>query len=230
MAVPSYSTPGRGLPTQAPPVTPLGGSSYNPTGRPSQLQSLYDAVGYFGGPNRDESNPYRGVELDTNPHLAQAVLAGQGRFGERGGLLDRLDAQAQGQGPSLVAEQLRQAQMQNVAAQQSLAAGNRRTPGLAARMASLNAGQVGAQLAGQAAQGRIQEQFNAQKALAELQMFNAQQSNLNNYGRANLGTQLAMARENARTQRYGAVANQPSAFERGANVLGSIAGGFASLA
>ncbi len=198
----------------------------------------------LGGPDRTD-NEFRAVQLPQYVNMGQAAQAG---LGARGGMagpggsfggkvgwggadigsVARLQQQAQGRGPSVVAEQLRQAQMQNIAAQQALAAGNRRSPALAARMASLQAGQTGAQLSGQAAVGRLQEQIAAQKALADYEMFNANAQNQNTLTRGELQAQLDRAREDARTQRFATISGQPTAFERGTKLASDVGATIAS--
>lgn len=72
---------------------------------------------------------------------------------------------------SVAGEQLRQGMQQNIAGQQSMAAGAR--PGnqaMAARTAMMNAGRIGSGLAGQQALAGLQERQQAQQALAQLNL------------------------------------------------------------
>lgn len=82
-------------------------------------------------------------------------------------LLDQLNQQAQGLGPSVATHQLQGANDQNVRQQAAMAAGNRGNP-MAAMNAAQNAGTGSQALSGQAAAARAQEQLNAQAAAAGL--------------------------------------------------------------
>jgi hypothetical protein len=134
-------------------------------------------------------------------------------------LMQQLQAQANGQGPSLAQGMLHQGMDQAARQQMGLLASNRNNP-LAALQASQNLGQNGQALAQQAAQQRMQEQLNAQGMLgqmagqmrgqdldfagqnAQLGMQNAQMSQQNNQFNAgqfngmlgqDMGAQNAMA-------------------------------------
>lgn len=114
----------------------------------------------------------------------QALLAQQGgiagqfasgmensyqNYGARGNAsLDALQAQAQGRN-SVSAEQLRQAQQGNQAAQMSMAAGaSPQNSGMAARTAAMQMGRSNAGLAGQQAVAGLQERNQAQQSYSNL--------------------------------------------------------------
>lgn len=95
-----------------------------------------------------------------------APSIGESAFrGNQQGLVNLLQQQAMGQGPSAAGLQLKDALGRNVSAQQALLA----TGGgpAAARSASQQAGALGGSLAGQAAQARVQEQLGAQGLLSQ---------------------------------------------------------------
>jgi hypothetical protein len=88
--------------------------------------------------------------------------------GRLNGSLDALQATANGQN-SVSAEQLRQGQMQNLAQQQSLAAGaSPMNSAMAARTAANNIARLGYGLSGQQAVAGLQERQQAQQAYAQM--------------------------------------------------------------
>jgi hypothetical protein len=104
---------------------------------------------------------------------------GEGEFGRLSGELagetGYLRDIARGK-ESVTAEQLRQSLQQNLAAQQSMAAGaSPQNASMAALMASRNAMQLGSGLAGQQAVAGMQERQAAQNALAQLLLQQRQQ-------------------------------------------------------
>jgi hypothetical protein len=128
---------------------------------------------------------------------------------------------------SISAEQLRQGLQQNVAAQQSMAAGAR--PGnqaMAARTAAMQAGRMGAGLAGQQALAGIAERQAAAGQLGGLQTALRQQDLGAALGGRGLGLQGMGALENARTQRFGAMLGVPTTGEKILGGLGGLAGAF----
>jgi hypothetical protein len=103
-------------------------------------------------------------------------------------LIARLEAMSKGQGPSLAAEQLRQATDRNMKQQSSIAQGGRGNAALAGIQASSMSGQLGAQAASDSAVARIAEQQMALQHLGQnigtgreqdqsLSQFNALQQN-----------------------------------------------------
>lgn len=88
-------------------------------------------------------------------------------IGLQSGLAQRLNLQSQGQGPSVAAEQFKQAQAANQAAAYSMMASQRGGPTAAgARTAAMTSAEIQAKTAQDAALARMQEQQNAQNALA----------------------------------------------------------------
>lgn len=103
-------------------------------------------------------------------------------------LISRLEALSRGQGPSLAAEQLRQATDRNMKQQSSIAQTGRGNAALAGIQASNMSGQLGAQAASDSAAARIAEQQMALQQLGgainqgrtsdqDLSQFNALQTN-----------------------------------------------------
>lgn len=91
------------------------------------------------------------------------------REGDINQLLAMLQQGAQGQGPSVAQEQLRQAQGRNVAQAQALARSARPgQAGLAQRLAAQQAGRAGSEIAGQSALLRAQEQLQNRQLLSTL--------------------------------------------------------------
>jgi len=87
----------------------------------------------------------------------------EGQVGGYDPLVNRLAAQARGEGESMAALQLQEATDRNLAQQVGTAAGNRTiNPALAAKMAAENMGAINQQAAGQAGQLRLQEMLQAQ--------------------------------------------------------------------
>jgi hypothetical protein len=187
-----------------------------------------------------------------NQELGAALGGRMASGGEQWGqqqqqLANMLMGQASGQN-SMSAEQLRQGQAMNVAAQQSMMAGARPGQGVAAlRMGMGNVARSGYGLAGQQAMAGIAERQAAQQALAGVlgqargQDMNASQFNASQQqqlAQALLGAQLqnagmqqqgGQAYRGDMTTRYGIdqqvamnAANQPST---GDKILGAVMGG-----
>lgn len=202
-------------------------------------------AGYFGSspdPREDQNNfllpgydeRRRGVNgeislagLAKSPQ-AQAAQAGQFQNGSFGGqyrdgqnqLIGQLQAQANGQGPSLATAQFNRSLEQGVAAQQAQANTGRGNTALAARQAAQNIGGLTQGLAGQASQARQQEQLSARQQLAGVlgqargqeigaSQFNAAQqnqrllANANFQQDANLSNQSAFLQNSAQQNQYG---------------------------
>jgi hypothetical protein len=124
---------------------------------------------------------------------------------------------------SLSGEQLRQGLQQNVAGQQAMAAGAR--PGnaaMAARTAQNNAAMMGAGLAGQQATAGIQERQGAASQLGNLGLQGAlggRGQAIDAFGRI----------EEQRGNRFGAMAQVPTAGERGTGLLAGALGALGAL-
>ncbi len=114
-------------------------------------------------------------------------------------LIGRLEALANGQGPSLATAQLEQANDRNMAQQQSIAQSGRGNPTLANIVAANNANNFGQQAAQQASVARVAEQLGALQQLGGVtqgaraqdeqgSQFNAQQQNF--AAQANLEAKL----------------------------------------
>jgi hypothetical protein len=129
---------------------------------------------------------------------------------QRGAQLQRLQMQANGQGPSLAQMQANQALTQGRQQLESMAVSDRRNPALARRNAMIQGGQLSARIQQQAMMGRLAEKQQAEAALAAA-IANAQQAD----------NQRANILQNAYNTRYTGAMGQPTNFERGANVLAS---------
>lgn len=123
------------------------------------------------------------------PQAGAAALAQTSGFrSNQQELVSRLEALSKGQGPSLAAEQLRQATDRNMSQQASIAQTGRGNAALAGIQASNMSGALGAQAASDSAAARIQEQQMAFQLLGgaigqgrgqdqEQSQFNALQTN-----------------------------------------------------
>lgn len=162
-----------------------------------------------------------------NPMAAQGQLS-QFR-GNQASLINSLEAQARGEGPSLAAQQLAAATDRNTKQSQALAAGAA-GPNAALAQFQAQAGnqQLGAQAGQDAALMRIQEQYNAQNQLG-LTLHGARGMD-ENMSQFNAGAKNDMAQFNrnsqfgALSQMYGASADKPS---MGEQILGAGAGMYA---
>jgi hypothetical protein len=122
----------------------------------------------------DESSSAKQKRDDLNQqgHAASHFAEfGQNSFGamtnEATGLREALRRRAAGEG-SLVNEQLRQGLGQQLAQQQSMAASaSPQNSAMAARNAAINMGRASSAMSGQAAMARLQEQKDAEDALAK---------------------------------------------------------------
>ncbi len=97
--------------------------------------------------------------------FGQAGMGGDFRTGQ-GQLIGQLQQQAMGQGPSLATGQFNQALGAGMASQNALANTGTGNAALAGRQAAQNIGGMTQDLAGQAAQARMQEQMQARQQLA----------------------------------------------------------------
>ena len=143
------------------------------TGRLGQIQQLQQG----GGPQSVASilqqiNPFQAANLGTTNLFGGATIdqsqQGLSRDAQQN-LLTQLAAQAQGQGPSLASEQLKQATNRNLAQQMAALASQRGgNTSLAQRGLSQQAALAGQDVASQSALLRAQEQLSAQQQLAGL--------------------------------------------------------------
>lgn len=137
-------------------------------------------MGLFGG----SSNPSLEGYSQRRDQLQAGIMGAQGRGGAQIGeyersaggqefrtgqqqLVNQLQLQASGRGPSLAGMQAQQVAQQSLAQQQAMAAGA--GPGneaMAARQAAMNAGGTMQGLAQTSAQARMAEQINARQQLA----------------------------------------------------------------
>lgn len=125
----------------------------------------------------------------ADPQAGPAQLAQTSGFRQnQADLISRLEALSKGQGPSLAAEQLRQATDRNMRQQASIAQTGRGNAALAGITAANNSAQLGAQAASDSAVARIAEQQMALQQLGgainqgrvadqDLSQFNALQQN-----------------------------------------------------
>ncbi len=202
----------------------LGGYFGDDGEKPSQEE--YQLAG-FDRRNNELNGAIRGAAG------VQAPQAQAGRIGQfqnagngaqfRGGqqqLIGQLQAQANGQGPSLATGQFNRSLESGIAAQQAQANSGRGNTALAGRLAAQNIGGLTQDLAGQASQARIQEQISARQQLAGVlgqargqdigvNQFNAGQQNqrllsLGQFGQeANMSNRDAILRNQAQQNQYG---------------------------
>lgn len=86
-------------------------------------------------------------------------------MGRHNALLDQLQAQAAGRGPSLADMQMQRGLQSALAQQQALAQSGRGNAAMAARQASINSGNIAQNLAGQGTMARLAEQRQGQQML-----------------------------------------------------------------
>lgn len=189
------------------------------------------AMGLFGGSNDPNQGHYNlpgyedrqnslnsaisgaaGVQAPT-ANAAQiggyqnASMGGQFRQGQST-LMGQLQQQAMGQGPSLATAQFDRALGSGIAAQQAQANTGVGNSALSARNAAQNIGGMTQDLAGQAAQARIQEQMNARAQLGGLlgqarsqemqgSQFNVGQQNSRTLAQAGFNQQTGLANQDA---------------------------------
>ena len=144
----------------------------NPANSPAQnalMNQLYNQAGQIGQHNVDQG------AFGTNPQLDQAYGLMQGQAGgndpvraQQLGLIQQLQDQAAGRGPSLAQMQLQQATNQNMQQGRAMAASQRGLGGgAAARQIAGQRGSIGQQMAGQSAMARLQEQMAARGMLGQ---------------------------------------------------------------
>lgn len=167
---------------------------------PSGLRKVLDPIGlHSGGMDGNASNEFRDVSPIRGDAAAQL---------QRGKMLQRLQLQAAGQGPSLTNMQAAAALQQGRAQLESMAASDRRNPALARRNAMLQGGNLSARIGQQAMMGRLAEQQQAEQALAQA-IYNAQQ----------IDNQRADIYERARTERFKSLLGTPTSEQVGMGAL-----------
>lgn len=185
--------------------------------------------GWMGGDQKDEYQKRLEAYYASlgNREAPQAGPAAQGAYSgfrqNQSDLIGRLEALSSGQGPSLAAQQFRQATDQNMRGQQAMA-----NSGRGGAMASFNAannmGMLGAQAAQGSAAARTQEEqmalqqlgltvYGARNADEQMNQFNAQQQN--QMAIQNLDARLRAMGMNDQArlsilQQMGGQANQPT--------------------
>lgn len=173
----------------------LAGSSFGPVG--TIAGGLIGGLGglFGGGPSPEEKQNrqmmldyYNKVNGRQAPQMGPAAQGSLSSFrNNQADLINRLEAQSKGLGPSLAAQQLRAATDRNSAQQSSFANSGRGGP-LAAMNAANNTAMLGAQAAQDAASARIAEQQMATNQLGltlhgargmdeNMSQFNAGQTN-----------------------------------------------------
>lgn len=145
------------------------------TGGMSELSgapSITQATGFnpFSDPGAEQEKKRRALLFQQAAQSEQFANQGQGGFtqlGQQGNAnIAGLQRLASGQ-DSIAAEQLRQGLQQNLAAQQSMAAGaSPQNAAMAARTAAIQSARLGAGLSGQQAIAGLQERAQAQGQLA----------------------------------------------------------------
>lgn len=145
----------------------------------------------------DKQRAALGAQQSTQMNTAQGDQA----RGVQSGLVNQLQQQASGQGPSLAAAQANQSADRGMAQQMAMAAGRGGNPALMQRQALMNNAAISQNAAANAVQGRMQEQMNAQGALANL----SGQMRAQDIGQAGTQAQLDASHQqqvNDLTQRY----------------------------
>lgn len=180
----------------------LGGSAFGPIGT-AVGGGIGLLSGFFGGQQAGhQANlqaEYQRQLGQTAPQMGPAAQSAYSGFRtNQSDLISRLEAMANGQGPSLAKQQFEQATDRNVRSQQALAASGRGGP-LAQLTAANNTAMLGANAAQGSALARTNEQMQAIGQLGgviaqgrgadeQSNMFNANQSN--QVGMANLEARL----------------------------------------
>ncbi len=119
-------------------------------------------------------NTYQATAPDIQrQNFANAIQSSQGQFDQsfanQQALSNQLAQQAQGAGPNLAEQQLRDATARNIAQSQGMVASAKGiSPALAQRLAAQNAAMSNQAAAGQAAQTRMQQQLAAQAQLGNV--------------------------------------------------------------
>lgn len=153
--------------------------------------------GWFGGKEEDAQKKRMSGFYDSlgnSPQSGPAYTSSYSDFrNNQKNLISRLEAMADGRGPSLATEQLKAATDRNIAQQQGLAQSGQGNATFAMQNAANNSGRLGAQAGQDSAQARIQEQMNAINSLGinihgargadeGNNQFNAHEQNINQWG------------------------------------------------
>lgn len=169
------------------------------------------------------SNVMNGLDRSNNQYKdidqKNFGLPGYGTLtGQHGALIQQLQRQAAGRGPSMADMQMQRGLQGALAQQQALAQSGRGNAAMAGRQAAINSGNIAQNLAGQGAMARLAEQQGARQQLqgALAGQLNVQRSQ----------QQGNMAYEDARTNRFGAMMGQPTNTEKLLNVGGQLSGMF----
>jgi hypothetical protein len=193
--------------------------------------------GNFDMPGYAEQNAYYQQQIGSLGNRDAFTAQDSSFRSDQSQLAQMLMGQARGEN-SMAAEQLRQAQMSNVAQQQSLAASA--MPGqqaMAQRMAMQNAARGGYGMAGQAAMAGIAERQAATQALGgvlqgargqdqTLGMFNAQMQQGNRQQNdAQIGQMLGLQQQGSMAQQQGGVQYEQQRGQRFTGALGTPTGG-----
>lgn len=183
----------------------LAGSAFGPAGTIIG-GGLGLLAGGFGSGENEQDAQYRKMLMDyygqgpmQAPQLGNAAQSAYSGFRQnQTGLVNRLEAMANGQGPSLARQQFEQATDRNMRGQQAMAASGRGGP-LAQLTAANNMAQLGANAAQGSALARTNEQMQAIGQLGgviaqgrgadeQTNMWNAGQSN--QFAIQNLGARM----------------------------------------
>jgi hypothetical protein len=173
----------------------LAGSAFGPWGA-AIGGVIGGGLGYLGGdPEDEQKKKMQGFYDSMNGQ--QSGPAHTGAYsdfrGNQQNLITQLEAMAQGRGPSLAAEQLKESTGRNANQQIGLAQSGAGNATAAAMGAQNNMARLGTQASQMAMQGRIQEQNNAIQNLGlnlhgargqdeGMNQFNAHEQNLNDWG------------------------------------------------
>lgn len=164
-------------------------------GHQGDMQGVALDPAAFNIPDAEKYRKQAGEQYDS------AITRGQYIQPKQRSFLEGLEKQAAGQGPSLAAEQLKQAQNRSLAQQMAAAQASRGyNPALAQRNLMQGASQSNANMAAQATQARMQEQLNAQQMLGN--QVNTMQSSADNLTQQYLdkGFSIAQAQQAAAVQ------------------------------
>lgn len=160
----------------------------------------------------DKMTESRGDNEFRDVNRANFLLPGYAESMQRHNtLLDSMQKQALGQGPSLADMQMKRGLQSALAQQQALAASGRGNPAMAARQAAINSGNIAQNMAGQGAMARLAEQRQGQQMMggALQNQLNLQQARMH-------GT---MGYEAQRGNRFNALTQTPTQGENQKGML-----------
>jgi hypothetical protein len=186
-------------------INPFGGD-FNPG---EAIKDTAEAAGGIAGDRGD--NEFRNVDASKFglPGYDSAMR-------QRQRLINMLDAQARGAGPSTADMQMQRGLQGALAQQNALAQSARGNPALAHRQAAINSGNAASQITSQGTLNRLLEQRQGQD---QLQKALAGQLDVQKAGQ--LGR---LESERARTQRFGSLTGVPTSGEAGLGMLSSLLG------